>query len=45
MPDPNIPEILTFITAPTFNTFSTNWSAKAHTGKASPKNKNQFNWS
>ena len=43
MPNLNIPEILTLTTAPIFSTFSADWSAKAYTSKASPKNKNQFN--
>ena len=43
MPNPDIPKILTFITAPIFSIFSTNWSTKACTGKAPPKDKSQFN--
>ena len=45
MPDPNIPKILTFITALIFSIFSTDWSAKIRTGKALFKNKSLFNWS
>ena len=37
--NPNIPKILTFTTALIFSTFSTDWSTKAHTSKALPKNK------
>ncbi len=43
MPNPDIPKILTFITAPIFSIFSTNWSAKVYAGEAPPKNKSQFN--
>ena len=43
MPNPNIPEILTLITAPTFNIFNTDWSAKVYAGKAPLEDKNQFN--
>ena len=39
MPDPNIPKILTLITAPMFSMFSANWSAKACASKAPPKDK------
>ena len=39
MPNPNIPKILTLTTALIFSTFSTNWSAKACTGEAPPKDK------
>ena len=39
MPNPNIPKILTFITALIFSIFSANWFAKACASKASPKDK------
>ena len=39
MSNPDIPEILTLITAPIFNTFSADWSAKVYTGKAPPEDK------
>ena len=42
-PNPNILKILTFIIAPIFSIFSINWSTKAYTNKAPPKNKSQFN--
>ena len=45
MPNPNIPEILTLITALTFSIFSADWSAKVCAGKAPPEDKSQFDWS
>jgi len=45
MPNLDIPEISTLTTAPTFNTFSADWFAKAHAGEAPPENESQFNWS
>ena len=43
MPNPNIPKILTFTTAPISSIFSTNQFAKVYTNKASPEDKSQFN--
>ena len=39
MPNPNIPKILTLITALIFSIFSADWSAKVYTSKAPPENK------
>ena len=39
MPDPNIPKILTFITALIFSIFSTNWFTKVCISKAPLKDK------